>query len=57
MEHEIFPLLPVIGKATPFRGIGEFFYFIGSLVCLGFIVLWTLRKLLIDLYWRWRDRR
>ena len=48
------PMTPLHIPTTPFRGIGDFFYFIGTLVSLGFIVVWTIRRLII-MYFEGRD--
>ncbi len=42
--------------ATPFRTIGDFFCFIGLMVCGGFITLWVFWKLLLCIYYNWRHR-
>lgn len=44
------PVTPLDLPTTPFRGIGDFINFIGMLVAGGFIVLWSIRKLIIALF-------
>jgi hypothetical protein len=43
-----FEFMPVIKTGVPFRGIGDLFNFIGLLVVGGFIVLWVLKNLFLE---------